>query len=177
MSLRTEVLCRSCHVYQTKEPISFSFLTLTSERFWALVWWLCSPIHVWILYFRIIMKYLRCVSSKNTSEKAWQVRMKPQNFDFMFIFPICETVLDEFHADLSPSDIFKKNQTNCHPVKVHLNFYQFQGHMTVSGYQFKKSATVFGFPAVDGHPLLGSSTRCDIQLYFYKQFQAFHVLL
>jgi hypothetical protein len=123
------------------------------------------------------MKHLRCVSSKNTSVKAWQVWMKPQNFDFVFILLICETVLDELHADLSPSDIFKKNQTNCHPMKMHLIFYQFQGNMTVSGYQFTKFATVFRFPAVDGHPLLGSATRCDMQLHFCKQFQAFHVLL
>jgi len=71
MCLHIEVLCRTCHVYQTKQPIPFSFLTLTSERYWALVWWLCSPNCVWILYFRIIMKHLRRVSSKNTSEKAW----------------------------------------------------------------------------------------------------------
>jgi len=71
-----------------------------------------------------------------------QVR-RPQNFDFVLILLICENVLYKLHADLSRSDIFKKNQTNCHPVEVHLILYQFQGHMTFFGYQFKKFASLW----------------------------------
>ena len=46
-----------------------------------------------------------------------------KNYDSVFILPICETVLNNLHADLSPSDIFKKNHTNCDPVSMHLILY------------------------------------------------------
>jgi len=170
MFLHTEVLCRSCHVYQTKQRISFSFLTLTSERLWALVWWLCSPIHVWILYFRIIMKHLSCVSSKNTSEKASKFRFC---VNFAHLWECVEQTscrsfslwhLQEESDQLPP----------CWSALDPLPISKVKWHFLATS---SRNLPVFGFPAVDGHPLLGSSTRCDIQLHFYKQFQAFHVLL